>query len=125
VELDHFFSTEGPKVAVTRRGERVSLPIPAGSSPGSYVFESLNYALADRRIDAFLAVFPTDAPGSEPHQHGTEEFVYVLEGRLSVLIDDEEIVLEEGDTVSFDSNIFHSYRRNAPGDCKALVVTIS
>lgn len=125
VDLDHFFSKEGPRVAVTRKNERVHLPVPAGVSPGSYVFESLNYALADRRIDAFMAVFPADGSPSEPHQHGTEEFVYVLNGTLAVIVDEEEVVLEEGDALSFDSSILHSYRREGSGTCTALVATVA
>src|SRR5690606_24977703 len=80
VDLDHFFSKAGPRVAVTRRSERIRLPIPAGTDPGAYVFESLNFALADRRMEAFLGVFPEKGENSEPHQHGSEEFIYVLEG---------------------------------------------
>ena len=125
VELDHFFNKEGPRIAVTRQSERVRLPIPADASPGAYVFESLNYALADRRMEAFMAVFPTDGPASEAHQHGTEEFLYVLEGTLAVVVDEEEVVLEKGDAISFDSSIVHSYRRQGSGACTALVATVA
>ena len=102
VDLDHFFSKEGPRFAVTRKGERVRLPIPAGASRGSYIFESLNYPLADRRMEAFLAVFPEGGPASEPHQHGTEEVIYVLEGNLTVAMDEETVTLGEGDAMSFE-----------------------
>lgn len=125
VELDHFFNKEGPRIAVTRQSERVRLPIPADASPGAYVFESLNYALADRRMEAFMAVFPIDGPASESHQHGTEEFLYVLEGALAVVVDEEEVVLEKGDAISFDSSIVHSYRRQGSGACTALVATVA
>lgn len=124
VGLDHFFNKEGPRIAVTRHNERVRLPIPAGASPGSYLFESLNYALADRRMEAFMAVFPIDGPESEPHQHGSEEFLYVVEGTLAVIVDEEKVVLKEGDAISFDSSIMHSYRRQGSGLCRALVTTI-
>ncbi|MBX3596778.1 MAG: cupin domain-containing protein [Rhizobiaceae bacterium] len=124
VELDHFFNKGGPRMAVTRKSERVRLPIPAGTSPGAYVFESLNYALADRKMETFLAVFPSDGPASEPHQHGTEEFLYVLEGRLAVVVGDERVVLEAGDALAFDSGLPHSYQRESPGPCSALVATI-
>jgi transcriptional regulator with XRE-family HTH domain len=124
VDLDHFFSKEGPRFAVTRKGERVRLPIPAGASRGSYIFESLNYPLADRRMEAFLAVFPEDGPASEPHQHGTEEVIYVLEGTLAVAMDEETVTLAEGDAMSFDSSIPHSYRREGESACTALVVTV-
>lgn len=124
VDLDHFFSKEGPRLAVTRKGERVRLLIPAGAAVGSYLFESLNYPLADRRMEAFLAVFPEGGPASEPHQHGTEEVIYVLEGTLVVVVDEETVTLGEGDAMSFDSRLPHSYRREGKSACKALVVTV-
>ena len=125
VDLGHFFETKGARIAVTRKDERIRLPIPAGASPGSYVFESLNYALSDRRMEAYLAVFPTDGPATEPHQHGTEEFVHVIEGILAVKVDEETFTLAEGDAMSFDSSIPHSYRREGAGACTALVVTVA
>ena len=125
VDLDHFFNSNAPRVAVTRKGERVRLPIPGGSSPASYLFESLNYPLAERRMEAFLAVFPDDGPTSEPHRHGVEELVYVIEGALGVIVEDEKTTLAEGDAMSFDSSVPHSYRREGTSACLALVVTVA
>lgn len=125
VGLDHFFDRSGPRVAVTRRGERMRLPIPGGSSPVSYLFESLDYPLPERRMQAFLAVFPEDGRPSEPHQHGTEELVYVIEGALRVIVEDEKTILAEGDAMSFDSSVPHSYQREGATTCLALVVTVA
>lgn len=125
VDLDHFFSKQGPRVAVTRKGERLRLPIPAGTAEPAYLFESLNFPLAERRIEGFLAEFPVGAPPSEPHRHGVEEFLYVLVGRLSVTVDDEETALAAGDAMAFASDAPHSYRRLGSGPCTALVVTVA
>lgn len=124
VDLDHFFTKDGPRIAVTRAGERVRLPIPAGTEAGSYLFESLNYPFADRAMEAFMAEFPVGGPQSEPHQHGSEELVYVLEGSLAVAVEDDETVLEPGDSMAFDSSAQHSYRQTGNVACKALVVTV-
>jgi transcriptional regulator with XRE-family HTH domain len=125
VGLDHFFDRAGARIAVTRKGERLQLPIPADSAPAAYLFESLDYPLADRRMEAFLAVFPEGAPPSQPHQHGAEELVYVLSGSLSVIVDEEKTTLAEGDAMSFDSSARHSYCREGAGACTALVVTVA
>ena len=125
VGLDHFFDRKGPRIAVTRKGERLRLPISAGSESAAYLFESLDYPLADRRMEGFLADFPEDAPSSEPHQHGVEELVYVLKGTLSVIVDEEKTTLAEGDAMSFDSSAPHSYHREGVGACTALVVTVT
>jgi len=125
VGLDHFFAPEKdrPLVAVVRKGERIRLPVPAGDGPPAWLFESLDYPVADRRMEAFYAEFPADAPQSEPHRHGSAEFIYVLSGRLSVDVDGEENVLHPGDAIYFDSSVPHSYRREGAVGCKALVVT--
>jgi transcriptional regulator with XRE-family HTH domain len=125
VGLDHFFSRQGPRIGVTRRDERLRLPIPAGSSSAAYLFESLDYPLPDRRMEAFLAEFPEGGAPSEPHQHGAEEFVYVLEGSLGVTVDDEETTLAQGDAMTFDSAAPHAYRSQGASACTALIVTVS
>jgi transcriptional regulator with XRE-family HTH domain len=125
VELDHFFSKADRRVAVTRTFERIRLPIPARSEPPSYLFESLDYPLPDRRIEAYLADFPEGGPPSEPHEHGAEELVYVLAGTLIVTVDGEDFTLDVGDAISFDSSLPHSYRRNAEGTCRAMIVTVA
>ena len=111
--------------ALTSKGERLRLPISAGSESPAYLFESLDYPLADRRMEGFLAVFPEGAPPSEAHQHGVEELVYVLEGTLSVIVDEERTTLAEGDAMSFDSSVPHTYHPEGRGDCTALVVTVA
>src|SRR5690606_29796963 len=117
VELNHFFSRSGPRIAVTRGSERLKLPIPANAVNPSYLFESLNFPLTDRKLEAFIAEFPVGAPESEPHQHGSEEVLYVLSGRLAVTVDGEEHLLKAGDSISFDSSISHWYRRSGDGPC--------
>lgn len=125
VDLGHFFNREGPRVAVTRKGERVRLPIPAGDASPPYFLESLDYPLAERRMEAFLADFPRDAVASAPHQHGTQEFVYVLSGTLRVDVDGEQTTLGEGDAIAFNSDAPHSYQRDGTGSCRAIVVTLT
>lgn len=124
VGLEHFFNKEGPRAAVTRSGERVRLPMPAGASSPSYLFESLDYPLSERRMEAFLAEFPLDTDASEPHQHGKEEIVYILSGKLIVTVEDEEFLLGEGDAIYFDSSAPHRYQQQGPDICKAIVVTV-
>lgn len=125
VGLDHFFAPEKdrPLIAVVRKGERIRLPVPAGDGPPAWLFESLDYPAADRRMESYYAEFPADAPPSEPHRHGSAEFIYMLSGRLSVDVDGEETMLHAGDAMYFDSSVPHSYRREGAVACKALVVT--
>ncbi|MFD1329961.1 helix-turn-helix domain-containing protein [Mycoplana ramosa] len=124
VDLDHFFTKEGPRIAVTRKGDRLRLPIPPGAEEHpSYSFESLDYPIADRRMDAYLAEFAGPGKPSQPHRHGSAEFIYVLKGRLNVNVDGEDVSLEEGDAMYFDSSAPHSYWRGGDENCSAVIVT--
>ena len=123
VDLDHFFSKEGPHIAVTRKGQRLRLPVPAADEIPSYSFESLDYPIADRRMDAYFAEFTGRGKPSKPHQHGSAEFIYILSGRLIVNVDGEDVALDAGDAMYFDSNVSHSYSRGSDENCSAIVVT--
>lgn len=125
VGLDHFFSQDAhrPLVAVVRADERMRLPAPPGKGPPAYLFESLDYPVTDRRMECFHAVFPEESKPSEPHEHGSAELVYVLEGELEVTVGEEAVLLGEGDTVYFDSSVLHRYCRRGSGPCSAIVVT--
>src|SRR5215212_5383892 len=55
VGLEHFFreGSERPLVAVTRKKDRVRLPDRPGETTPSYLFESLNFPVTDRKMDAY------------------------------------------------------------------------
>src|SRR3954471_15179684 len=125
VGLDHFFAErdDSPIVQITRKADRVRLPNqPAG--PRSYLFESLNFDVHDRKADIYYADFPVGAEPSEPHQHAGAEFLYVTAGRLVVAIGNETVVLGEGDTVHFDSSAPHSYRLEQPHLPVSVIVVV-
>ncbi len=125
VGLDHFFAepSDGPKVAVVRKSERLRLPDRPGEGVPSYFFESLDFPVTDRKLQAFYAEFPASEKEPQPHQHDGAELVYVLKGRLALSIAGGEFILDEGDAIYFDSGAPHSYRCEEPAPCSAIVVT--
>ena len=104
VGLEHFFmeSAERPWVAVIRKSDRLHLPDRPGKEPPSYLFESLDFPVIDRKMEAFYAEFPVQSKPSEPHQHGGAELIYVIKGQLAVNIDGDDVVLDEGDAIYFE-----------------------
>ena len=124
VGLEHFFVDEGEraKVAVVRKEDRIRLPARRGDDSPAYYFESLDFPVTDRRMEAYYAEFPAQSKPSEPHRHDGTELVYVLKGQLAVNVDGEDIVLDEGDAVHFESAVPHSYRRQGGSACSAIVV---
>jgi transcriptional regulator with XRE-family HTH domain len=123
VGLEHFFGKEvGPRVAVIRRRDRLRLPDRPGANPPAYLFESLDFPITERKIEAFRAEFPRDAAASELHRHEGAELIYVLSGKLAVRVDDDETILGPGDAMYFDSGAPHSYCRHGRSACVAIVV---
>lgn len=127
VGLDHFFSAdkEEPVIAVVRKSQRLQLPSDPSQKNPTYLFESLDYIATERRMDAFYAKFPVGAPSSEPHVHGSAEFIYVLDGSLFVDVAGRENTIRAGDAIYFDSGVAHSYRCDSRTACTAIVVTVA
>src|SRR5690348_2883104 len=93
VGLEYFFAgaREKPLVAVTRKRDRVDLPDRPGARDVAYRFASLDYAATERRFNSYYAEFFPAAPEKlRPHDHAGVEFIYVIQGTLSIHIDGEE-----------------------------------
>lgn len=126
VGLEFFFAgaRDKPLVAVVRKDGRVQLPDRPGAREVAYRFESLDYPATERRFNCYYAEFFPVAPDRlRPHEHPGVEFIYAIQGTLSVHVGSEEHALEAGDSVYFDATIPHAYRRSGGRSCTAIVVT--
>jgi transcriptional regulator with XRE-family HTH domain len=123
VGLDHFFveSTE-PRMSVVRKKERLRILDRLGSTSPAYFFESLDFPVTDRKIEAYYAEFPANGQASEPHLHSGVELIYILKGQVTVSADGKDVTLEEGDAMYFDSSIPHAYRQKGRAAATAIVV---
>ena len=126
VGLEYFFAgaREQPLIAVTRKAQRVELPERPGARDVAYRFGSLEYSATERRFNSYYAEFLPLAPDKlRPHEHTGVEFIYIIQGTLSVHINGEEHALDAGDAIYFDATIPHAYRRSGGRLCSAVVVT--
>ena len=127
VSLSHFFGDRKKKhvFGITRQDERIKFPEQPGSVKPAYFFENLAFPAQDKAIQAYLAEFPKCSPEEvRPHFHEGSEFLYVFEGTLAILYDDEEYILKAGDSAYFESIEPHSYRGTSRTPVRALVVTV-
>ena len=124
VGLEHFFIDlkDVPAKAVVRKKDRLRLPDRPGKESPSYFFESLDFPVVDRKMEAYYAEFESQSEPTEPHKHAGAEIIYVIRGQLVVSIDGENTTLDEGDSMYFDSAYAHSYRRQGRASCSAMVV---
>ena len=126
VGLEYFFAgaRDKPLVAVTRKSQRVELPERPGAREAAYRFAALDLPATERRFNCSCAEFFPVAPEKlRPHDHTGVEFIYVVQGTLSVHMNAAEHVLEAGDAVYFDATMPHAYRRSGGRLCSAVVVT--
>ncbi|WP_424942944.1 cupin domain-containing protein [Aliiroseovarius crassostreae] len=126
VGLDHFFTPDDamPVAVHVKADDRIQLPI-EGPDGVSYLFESLDFPVPDRVMEAYLAEFPAGANPSKPHAHAGMELVYVLSGTLTLTIHGARRCLSKGDAFYFDADYEHGYE-NAEGTqpSRALVVVV-
>jgi transcriptional regulator with XRE-family HTH domain len=126
VGLEHFFAepSRKPALAVVRRGERKRFPDKIGDPEPGYHFESLDYPAVDRLMNGYYVEFAAlPLERARKHEHAGAEFIYLIEGKLSVMVGETDHHLAAGDSMYFDSSVAHSYRRDGKKPCRAIVVT--
>jgi mannose-6-phosphate isomerase-like protein (cupin superfamily) len=107
--------------SVVRKDRGIGVERTAG-----YDYKSLAYPFADRKMEPLLVtVLPK--PEEEPlhlNAHGGHEFHYCLEGRMRLYIGGHETVINEGDSVYFDSIHPHAMRALDNKPVKLIVIVI-
>ncbi len=78
----------------------------------------------NRKADPFIvSVEPNDNPVHQ-NSHSGQEFNMVIEGRMMLSMNGKELVLEEGDSIYFDSNLPHGMKALDGKTVKFLAVII-
>lgn len=121
VDMTVLLTGEDPRMhifTITRKDEGVSV-----ERRKQYQYEGLAPNFIHKKAEPFVVtVEPQSNQDSTPNSHPGQEFDYVLEGSLKVIIHDNEIILNEGDSIYFDSNYNHSMQ--AVGDKSAKFLAI-
>lgn len=96
---------ESPRMnsyTITRKGKGISI-----ERYKEYSFSSLAYNFIGRDMDPMIVdLLPKDRP-PELVKHRGQEFNYVLEGKVTVIIDGHKHVLNQGDSIYFDPSVPH------------------
>lgn len=107
VSLDVLMFGEEPKMSsyfLTRKGAGVSV-----ERTKAYKYEALASGFRRRIADPFIVTVEPKPEGTPMHlnSHEGQEFNMVMEGRLLLNIDGKDIILNEGDSLYFDSTKPH------------------
>jgi transcriptional regulator with XRE-family HTH domain len=105
--------------SVSRAGDGVTV------DSGSYVYQHLGTDLLDKAFVPMVGEIRARSleEFGDMIQHPGEEFVYVLKGKLELHTSIyAPVVLEEGDSIYFDSDMGHAYIAAGPGPCIVLSI---
>jgi len=92
---------------VTRKGQASKI-----ERRGDYEYHSLASGFKNRTVEAFyteISPLPDNRNHAKNSREG-QELDYVLEGRLEITIDDKVLILNEGDSIYFDTSRPHCMR---------------
>ena len=122
MELSSILTGEEPRLriySVTRRGQGVKV-----ERHRDYDYQNLAFNFIDKKMEPFL-ITVDPGPASAPipvNAHPGQEFEYLLEGTLRVVVDRHEVVLAAGDSIYFDSG--HPHGIQALGGVPAKFVAV-
>ena len=122
VELTEILTGEAPTLnswCYVRKGGGVNV-----ERTSKYKYQSLAYNFAHKKSEPFI-VTVTPEDDNIPvylNAHPGQEFNYVVEGALKIVINGRELILNEGDSLYFDSASPHGMK--AVGDKPAKFIAI-
>ncbi|MFG6493344.1 helix-turn-helix domain-containing protein [Microbacterium sp. P03] len=110
IRIDDLLPTASPDPRVrrspTRRGGMTIAPLTLDHSP----------------VQTFKITFPAAHAAPAPRVHEGFEWIYVLSGRLRLVLDDTEHVIERGEAAEFDTRLPHSLSATVDGPAEVLSI---
>lgn len=124
IDVTALFTGDTPKLSrysIVRKGAGLSVERRSG-----FTYKHLAYNLKGRIAEPFYVIAPyREDEQNKPIQlstHAGQEMDYIVEGSLKISIDGKEEILNEGDTVFYDSSKPHGMIAIGGKDCKFLAI---
>ena len=110
VELSVMLGGNNPKLhiySVVRNGKGIKL-----ERRKQYKYESLAYNFIHKKSEPFIVTIDPHSEGTmlDFNSHAGQEFNYVIKGTMMIIIDGHEVILNEGDSIYFDSGYNHAMK---------------
>jgi transcriptional regulator with XRE-family HTH domain len=115
-----FFPTENAQESelrdlVVRSTSRRSLTFVGG------ITDELLSPNLGRQLELLRCTFlPGSASGQEPYRHQGEEAGIVISGELTMWVGDQTVLLKDGDSFAFESDIPHRYANLSDRECVVI-----
>lgn len=100
-----------PDATVVRGGEIQVL----SEDEGRYRISPCFHFQEDKRFEIYsIEIDPKGTVNSDSHREGTEEFITVFDGEVTIRLDEAEYKINKGDSIRFKADRPHTYYN--PGD---------
>jgi transcriptional regulator with XRE-family HTH domain len=115
---------ESKPFVITRKDERKPVSRHAAEQQRKYGYSylSLSPGMRDRNLEPFLVTLSPTAEEMPGSVHEGEEFIYVLEGEMEVVLGEDRAVLYPGDSIYYHSSIPHLVKCHQDKPTKILAV---
>src|SRR5699024_3167611 len=118
VNISYFFESNESELNIKRRINRKE-----------HTFKDASFSLANLSGDVddhlFEPTIATLLPGDKnrsPYSHEGQEFIYILEGILTVILSGQETLLYPGDSLHIESLTPHVWYNNSENPVKLLMI---
>lgn len=122
VEVGQLFgeTADDNGICVVRKNERK--PVMHPGTRNGYYYESIAYKRRSKRMEAFVVQPPRHFRDKTLFEHAGEEMIFLLQGRVEVVVADRRTVLGPGDSIYFDGHFPHRSCSLGTKQAKSLVV---
>jgi transcriptional regulator with XRE-family HTH domain len=124
IELTAILTGENPRLhvyCVVRKDKGLNV-----ERRKQYKYESLASNFINKRAEPFIVKIEPEkeAAPMDYNSHPGQEFNYIIEGTMKIIIDTHEIVLNTGDSIYFDSTYKHAMKAMNQTPVKMLAVVL-
>jgi transcriptional regulator with XRE-family HTH domain len=124
LELSSLLRGDEPRLhvySVVRKGKGLNV-----DRRRQYKYENLAYNFIQKKAEPFIVTVGPENQHTpvEFNSHPGQEFNYVLEGKLLICIDSHEVILNEGDSIYFDSGHPHAMKALNDHTARFLAVIV-
>ncbi len=126
VKMSSFFTEndDEPRYEVIRKDDRKTVPrvISRAGTKHGYFYESFSFKMHNKKMEPFLITLSDKIQDNNTYSHEGESFLFVIKGTFELLLDNEQITLEAGDSIYFDTSMEHRFRSKDGSEVTVLEV---
>lgn len=123
VDMTELLTGEAPRLnvlSVTRKGKGQET-----KREDQYIYKNLAYNFLHRKIEPlYVTIEPEENKELVPNSHDGQEFDYILKGAMRIVVGDHDIVLNEGDSIYYDSRTPHAMQAHGGETVHFLAMVI-